>query len=144
MTTHPAAVTAATPETRSRSARLLRLALRVDGLVTALNGAAYLSAAALLDDVLGLSPGPLRGVGGFLLVFSGAVWVTATRATLRTGAVRAVVAVNALWAIGSIAVALTGWGSRTTVGSVWILLQAAVVGGFAAWQLTWLRRHRQA
>src|SRR5215217_7675811 len=48
---------------------LLRLALRLDAVVTAANGAAYLLAAPLLGDLLGLPAGWLRGVGVFLLLF---------------------------------------------------------------------------
>ena len=47
---------------------------RLDAVVTGANGAAYLLGASLLDGPLGLSPGLLRGVGAFLLVYAAAVW----------------------------------------------------------------------
>src|SRR5215217_5163508 len=56
---------------------LLRLALRLDAVVTAANGAAYLLAAPLLGDLLGLPAGWLRGVGVFLLLFGAVVWAVA-------------------------------------------------------------------
>ena len=136
MTTSTAAGTAA----RTRSDSLLRLALRLDAGVTGLNGAAYLAAAPLLDDVLGLSGGLLRGVGAFLLVYAAAVWLVGAGARISAAAVEAVVVANVLWAIGSVVAVATGAGSPTTVGAVWIVLQAVVVAGFASLQVAGLRR----
>ncbi len=121
-------------------ADLLRTALLLDAAVTGLNGAAYLLGAALLDDLLGLPAGPLRGVGVFLLVFAAAVGFLGTRQPVPRGAAWAVVAVNAAWVVDSLATAALGWGSPTAVGTVWIVLQALVVGGFAILQATALRR----
>ena len=135
MTNTTAASTAAL---RPRSLDL-RTALQLDAAVTGLNGAAYLVAAPLLQDVLGVPAGPLRGVGVFLLGFSAAVAVVGTRPALSTRAVRAVIALNLLWVLESAAAAALGWGTPTPVGTGWILLQAAVVGGFAALQWSGLR-----
>ena len=60
----------------------VRLALKLDAVVTGVNGAAYLVAAAPLGDLLGLSPALLRGVGAFLVAFAAGIWVAATRAKL--------------------------------------------------------------
>jgi hypothetical protein len=134
--------TAAAHAVRSHTGpdRLLRLALRLDAAVTGLNGAAYLLAAPLLDDLLGLPSGLLRGVGAFLLAFAGAVWLVAARRTIVPVAVEVVVVANLLWALGSVVVATTGAGTPTTVGAVWIVLQAGVVAAFAVLQVTGLRR----
>jgi hypothetical protein len=117
---------------------LLRLALRADSLVTGLNGAAYLLLAGPLADLLGPPAGVLRGVGVFLMVFAPAVWLTADRPAVP--AVRAVIAGNLLWTVGSIAVVVVGVGDPTTVGAVWIVLQAVVVAAFALLQISGLRR----
>jgi hypothetical protein len=138
MTTSTAAGNAARTSTRPDS--LLRLALRLDAVVTGANGAAYLVAAPLLDDVLGLSAGLLRGIGVFLLVYGAAVWLVGTGPRISGAAVEAVVVANVLWAIGSVVAVVTGAGSPTTVGAVWLVLQAVVVAGFAALQLAGLRR----
>ncbi len=53
----------------------VRLALKLDAVVTGANGFAYLAAASLLDGPLGMPASFLRGVGAFLLVFAAAVWV---------------------------------------------------------------------
>jgi hypothetical protein len=138
MTTTTAAGNAARSPVRSDS--LLRLALRLDAAVTGLNGAAYLVAAPVLDDVLGLPGGLLRGLGAFLLVYAAAVWLVGAGARISGGAVEAVIGLNVSWAIGSVVAVLTGLGSPSTVGAVWLVLQAAVVAGFAALQLAGLRR----
>jgi hypothetical protein len=123
-----------------RAGGLLRPALRLDAVVTGANGAGYLLGATLLDGPLGLSPGLLRGVGAFLLVYAAAVWLVASRRPVSGAAVEAVIAANLLWAAGSVAVAATGAGSPTALGTAWLVLQAAVVAGFAAVQLVGLRR----
>jgi hypothetical protein len=124
------------------SRSLLRTALQLDALVTGANGAAYLAAAGPLGDLLGLSPSLLRATGAFLLVFAALVWLVASRATISRPAVVAVVVANLLWAIESLVVAIAGWGSPTTGGTVWIVLQALVVAAFAGLQVTGLRRAR--
>ena len=112
----------------------LRLALRLDAIVTGANGLAYLAAANLLDGPLGISAGVLRPIGAFLVVFAAAVWsVSARPEPARTG-VLAVIAANVLWVVDSLAVVAFGWFSPTTGGAVWIVLQALTVAGFAALQ----------
>ncbi|WP_141242969.1 hypothetical protein [Geodermatophilus obscurus] len=67
------------PPARLRTDGLLRVALRVDGVVTGLNGAGYLSAAPLLDDAL--VPGVARRNSHGAAVRPGA-----SRGRLRAGA----------------------------------------------------------
>ena len=119
---------------------LLRTALRLDAAVTGLNGLAYLVAAGPLGDLLGLSPALLRAVGAFLLAFAVLVAWTAARPEARRRTVLAVVGANLAWAAGSVAAAVAGWGSPDTAGTVWIVLQALTVAGFAELQLIGLRR----
>ena len=117
--------------TQGRS--LLRPALIVDAAVTGLCGVAYLAAAGPLEDLLGLPAAWLRAAGAVLLAFAVLVALAPRRPT--AAAVRAIVAVNALWVVGSIVFALAGWGSPDTAGTVWIVLQALVVAGFAELQV---------
>ena len=118
---------------------LLRTALVLDAAVTGLNGAAYLGGAPYLADLLGRDAVLLRGIGGFLLAYGIGVGVLGTRQRIPRLAARLVVGVNAAWAVGSTAAALLGWGTPTAVGTVWIVLQALVVGGFAGLQWAGLR-----
>ncbi|MGY1686212.1 hypothetical protein ACI8AK_11540 [Geodermatophilus sp. SYSU D00867] len=118
---------------------LLRVALRLDAVVTGANGLAYLAAAPLLSDLLGVPAGALRGLGAFLAVFAAGVALVAARPRVPRGATEVVVGANALWAAGSVVAVVAGRFDLTAAGTVWVLLQAAVVAGFAALQLTALR-----
>jgi hypothetical protein len=120
--------------------RNIRTALKLDAVVTGANGAAYLVAAGPLSDLFGLSPALLRGAGAFLLAFSLAVWVAGTRREVSAPAVLAIAAANVVWALDSVVAAAAGWGSPTTAGTVWIVMQAVVVAGFAELQLAGRRR----
>jgi hypothetical protein len=113
---------------------LLRLVLKLDAVVTGANGVAYLAAAAPLEDLLGVSGRLMRPAGAFLVLFAAAVWFVASRRVVPRAAVLAIAAANAVWAIGSLVFAAAGASSPSTVGTVWVLLQALVVGGFAALQ----------
>ena len=121
---------------------LLPLALRLDAVVTGLNGAAYLAAAPLMEDLLGLPAGPMRVVGAFLLLFAVAVWAVGSRTPVDRRAAGAVVVLHELWVVSSLLTAVTGLGSPGAVGTTWIVLQAVVVAGFAALQTVGLRRQR--
>jgi hypothetical protein len=113
---------------------LLRLVLKLDAVVTGGNGVAYLALAEPLEDLLGVSAGLMRPIGAFLVLFAAAVWFVATRRVVPRAAVLAIAAANAVWAIGSLVFAAAGASSPSTVGTVWVVLQALVVGGFAALQ----------
>jgi hypothetical protein len=131
-------ISTAIPTARPR--QLLRAALKLDAVVTGANGVAYLAAAGPIGDLLGLSEPLLRGTGAFLLVFAALVWLTATRRAIPRVPVLAIIAGNAAWAAGSIVAAIAGLGDPTTAGTVWMVMQAVVVAGFAELQLTGLRR----
>ena len=135
--------TAITRLTALRGDALTRVALKLDAVVTGANGAAYLAAASVLDGPLGLPESFLRAIGAFLIVFAACVWFTATRPELNRNAVYAVVVLNALWVVDSIALVALGWYDPTTGGSVWVALQALVVAGFAALQAYAVRQASQ-
>ncbi|GAA2459854.1 hypothetical protein GCM10010191_95250 [Actinomadura vinacea] len=120
--------------------RLLRLALRLDAVVTGVNGLAYLALAGPLEDLLGLGAGTGRALGAFLLAYAAAVWAVSMPREPRRTAVSAVIEVNLLWTVLSVAAVVTGWLSLTTAGAAWAILQALVVLGFAALQFGAKRR----
>jgi hypothetical protein len=68
------------------------------------------------------------------------VWVVASRPAISRVAVLAIASANALWVVASLAFAAAQATSPTTVGTVWIVLQALVVGAFAALQYAGARR----
>jgi hypothetical protein len=116
--------------------QLLTLALKLDAVVTGANAIAYLALAEPLGDLFGMPEGFLRAVGAFLAVFAVAVWQVATRAQ---SFAPLVVAANAGWVVASLGAVVADWHAPDTVGTVWIVLQAGVVAGFALLQLAALR-----
>ncbi|WP_067471792.1 hypothetical protein [Actinomadura hibisca] len=133
-------MTAILSTTDARTA--LKLVLRLDAVVTGVNGAAYLALAGPLSDLLGLPAGPGRAIGAFLLLYAAAVWAVSVPARPNRWAVTALAEGNAVWAVLSVVAVVTGWLSLNTVGSVWAVMQAGVVAAFAAAQFIMLRRSR--
>jgi hypothetical protein len=66
------------------------------------------------------------------------VAVAGTRTTVSSRIVTAIAEANAGWAVGSVAFAVAGASSPSTVGTIWILMQAIVVATFAGlqWRLS--------
>ncbi|MEW2389045.1 hypothetical protein AB0933_11870 [Streptomyces venezuelae] len=122
---------------------MLRRFLGLDAVVTAGNGVAYAAASGPLGDFLGVDSGLLFGLGVGLLLYGLGVGVLAVRKSPPLVGVQAVVEGNAVWTALSV-VALVAWLSPSTAGAVWIALQAATVGGFAAVQYAALRAVRAA
>jgi hypothetical protein len=118
----------------------LPTALRLDAIVTAANGAAYLAAAGPLSDLLGLDATLLRAVGAGLLAFAAVVWLVASARRMSRPAPATIIALNAAWVVGSVAAVLADLGTPTTVGAVWLIAQALVVAGFVELQVSGLRR----
>ncbi len=116
--------------------QVLRLALRLDAVVTAVCGVAYLALAGPLAGLIDLSPGFLRAIGAFLIVFAVAVWLIALRPRPLAAAV---IAVNVPWVVASLALVVFDLYEPSSVGIVWIVLQAIVVALFAGLQAVALR-----
>lgn len=103
------------------------------GVLMALGGG-YLAALLALPEPL------LRYAGIFLVVFAGGVGLLARRATIPRAAVVAVIICNAIWALESVALLLTGWVVPNALGVAFILAQAAWVAMLAVAQYACLRR----
>nr|WP_062332714.1 hypothetical protein [Herbidospora sakaeratensis] len=120
--------------------KFLRLALLGDAVVTGGNGLIYLALAGPVSSLLGPEAGLLRGIGAFLLVYGLAVGLLSTRRPISPAGTTAVITLNVLWSLGSVAAVLAGAVAFTTVGALWAVAQAVVVAAFAALQVTGLRR----
>ncbi len=118
---------------------LLLLSLRLDAVVTTVNGVAYLALAPLLERLLGLDSRAGLAIGAFLAAYGLAVAVVGRRSPVsRTGAA-AVAIGNATWVVASLIAVVTGVLGLTVAGAVWGVLQAVTVGAFAALQYRGLR-----
>lgn len=137
MSTHPIP-TFATP--RTATGTFLRRALQLDAIVTGTNGLAYLIAANPLSSLFDVDALLLRAIGAFLLAFAAGVAYLSTREAMPTTAVWTVIALNALWTIESLLFAAFDVATPSTTGTIWTLLQAVTVLGFAALQTAALRR----
>jgi hypothetical protein len=119
---------------------LLRKALLADALLSGITGLVLLLAAGPLATLEGLPVGLLRWSGIILIPFAiFAAWL-GTRERVQRPLVFAVVACNALWALDSVLLLVTGWIEPTILGEVFVLGQAAVVAVLAELEFIGLRR----
>ncbi|MFC0030139.1 hypothetical protein ACFFMM_11475 [Micromonospora chaiyaphumensis] len=121
-------------------AKLLRFALKQDAIGSGANGVVYLVAAAIFGRLFGLPAGLLYPVGAFLVAFAAALLVLASRPTVSRTSVAVVIAVNIAWVAASVELLVAGWFPLTTLGVALVIAQTVVVAGFAALQITGLRR----
>jgi hypothetical protein len=119
---------------------LLRKALTADAVVTGLAGLVMALAAVPLSTRYGLPVGLLRWAGLICVPFGAFDAWLATRMRLQRPAVFFVVACNALWALDSILLLLSGWVEPTTLGTVFVLAQAVFTAVIAELELIGLRR----
>jgi len=119
---------------------LLRKALLADALLSGITGLALLFAAGPLAILEGLPVGLLRWSGIILIPFAAFVAWLGTRERVQRPLVFAVVACNALWALDSVLLLVTGWVEPTILGEVFVLGQAAVVAVLAELEFIGLRR----
>ena len=118
----------------------LRNVLLLDATLTGANGLAYVAGAAVLDSLRGPSTTVLVGLGVFMLAYAATAAFLGTRRPVSRLGVGLIADGNIAWATASVAVVGFGWLGLTTAGTVWTLVQAALVVGFAALQLAALRR----
>jgi hypothetical protein len=121
---------------------LLRLALKLDAVASGGLGVLVALTAPMLQDLLGFPAWLLAPLGLVLVPYAAGVWLTGTRARVNRTAAWAVVGLNALWVVDSLAVAAAGWLPLTPLGVAFVLAQAAAVAFFAGLQIAGLRRLR--
>jgi hypothetical protein len=120
--------------------QFLRRVLIADAATSGAMGVLLLANAAPLADLLALPETLLRVSGITMLPFAALVALLATRETLPRWAVWAVIAVNALWAVESVLLLVSGWVEPAALGIAFVLAQAAVVALFAEAEYMGLRR----
>lgn len=108
--------------------------LAADAVTSLAAGMLMVLAAAPLADWLNLPAPLLRGAGLLLLPWVVVLGLLARQKLPSRNAIWAVVAINAMWAIDSLVLLVSGWVAPNTLGTVFILSQAGVVGAFAVLQ----------
>ncbi|MBG0814480.1 hypothetical protein [Planomonospora sp. ID82291] len=131
-------MTATTAPTRSTP--FLTRALQADTLLTGGFGILLAAAATPLAGLLDLPEPLLRWAGIVLLPITAFLAYLATRPVPPVRGVQAVIAINVLWTVDSIALLFTGWVEPNPLGVALIVAQALAVAGFAELHHLGLRR----
>ncbi|GAA3443311.1 hypothetical protein [Planomonospora venezuelensis] len=126
--------------TATRRTPLLTRALQADTVLTGGFAVILAAAATPLAGLLDLPEPLLRWAGIVLLPFTGYLAYLATRPAPPRRGVQAVIAVNVLWTVDSIALLFTGWVDPNPLGVAFVIAQALAVAGFAELHYTGLRR----
>ena len=125
-------------------APLLRQALLADAVTTAACATLLIGGAGILDDLLGLPAGLLRGAGLVLVPFVALVFWLGTRQRLPRMMILAVIGLNILWVIDSVLLLVSGWVAPTAAGLAFVIAQAVAVAMYAELQIIGLRRSTTA
>ena len=123
-----------------QSSPLLRNALALDAAACGGMGLVLAAAAGSLAAPLGLPETLLRGSGLLLLPCAALLGFLASRRALPRLAVYAVIGVNLLWIVDSLAVLQFGWFAPTGFGIAFVLAQATAVAVVTELEVIGLRR----
>jgi hypothetical protein len=130
--------------TRFKASLFLRRVLLLDAIASGATGFLLLLGAKLLTPWLGLDVSLMQVAGAILLPYAAGVAYLATRPEIARKGVWAVVAINALWVVDSVALLIGGWAEPTLLGILFVAAQAGVVGLFAELQIIALKRTSRA
>ncbi len=123
-----------------QSSTFLRRALMLDALASGATALLVIAAAGLLEGFLGLPAALLRGAGLVLIPYVAFVVYVGTREIISRPAVWTVIAANALWAIASALLLVSGFVAPTALGYAFVIAQAVVVALLGELQYMGLRR----
>ncbi|MDO9560969.1 MAG: hypothetical protein Q7J60_05060 [Bradyrhizobium sp.] len=118
----------------------LSRALLADAVVTGAVALLQTFGAGLLAPMLNLPQSLVLGTGLFLIAYTALVGWLGTRQAMPRALVAIVIAGNAAWALGSIALMLSGWVSPSLLGYAFIAIHAISTGVFAELQYIGLRK----
>ncbi len=118
----------------------LRYALLADAIASGATGLLLIAGAGLLEGFLNIPVALSREAGLVLIPYVAFVAYVGTRETIMRGAVWAIIVANAVWALASVALLVSGWIAPNLLGVIFIAMQAAVVAVFGELQFVGLRR----
>ena len=122
----------------------LRRAILADAIVSGAMALLLSFDASALAPLLELPEALLRETGLFLIAYAALVGWLGTRPSMPRVLVLIVIAGNAAWTVGSIALLFSGAVSPNLFGEAFVAIQAITVGAFAELQTIGLRRSREA
>lgn len=118
----------------------LRRVFAFDAVATAATGLLFAAGAPLLQELIGLDPAVCVPAGLFLIVYAAIPAIMAARRTLPIPAVWAVIGINAVWVVESLASLALGFVQANSLGVAFVVAQALAVGVIAELQFLGLRR----
>jgi hypothetical protein len=127
-----------------RSSQFLRRALAADAVFSGVAAVLLTADAGMLAPLLELPETLLRETGLFLIAYTALVGWLATRAVVPKACVMLVIAGNAAWTVGSLALLVSGAVSPNMLGEAFVAAQAVATGVFAELQYVGLRRSGSA
>jgi hypothetical protein len=122
----------------------LRRAILADAIVSGAMALLLTFAAGGLASLLNLPEALLRETGLFLIAYAALVGWLGTRQAMPKALVVIVIAGNAAWTLGSIALLFSGAVTPNLPGEAFVAMQAIAVGAFAELHYIGLRRSQQA
>jgi hypothetical protein len=122
----------------------IRQVLLADAAITGATALLMLAGATLLDDLLDLPAALLAGTGAVLVPYVGYLTWLATRDDAPRPGVLAVIGLNVAWAIGCVALLVSGQVEPSALGTGFVVIQAVAVLVFADLQAIALRGPRPA
>lgn len=126
------------------ASNFLRRALLADAVFSGVAALGFTFGATAFASLFNLPEMLLRETGLFLIAYTALVGWLASRSAVPKALVMLVVAGNALWTVGSIALLLSGSVSPNMLGIVMVVAQAIATGVFAELQYIGLRRSGSA
>jgi hypothetical protein len=118
----------------------LRRAIQADAVFSGVSALLLVSAAGMLAPFLNLPEALLRETGLFLIAYTALVGWLGTRQSMPKPLVLIVIAGNAAWTLGSIALLFSGAVTPNLLGETFVAVQAIVTGAFAELQYIGLRK----
>jgi len=122
----------------------LRRAILADAIVSGAMALLLTFDAETLAPLLNLPEALLRETGLFLIAYAALVGWLGTRSSMPKMLVGIVIAGNAGWTLGSIALLFSGAVTPNLLGEAFVAIQAIAVGAFAELQYIGLRRSGSA
>jgi len=126
------------------SSQFLRRALAADAVFSGVAAIMLSAGASQLAPQLQLPEALLRETGLFLIAYTILVGWLASRASAPRALVVLVIAGNAAWTVGSIALLFSGTVTPNVLGEIFVAAQAVATGVFAELQYMGLRRSADA
>jgi hypothetical protein len=120
----------------------LRRALIADAIFSGVAALGFAFGAGAFASLFSLPEAFLRDVGLFLIAYAAFVGWLGTRRTMMRMLVLLVIAGNAAWTLGSMALLFSGSVSPNAFGMVMVVTQAIATGVFAELQYIGLRKSR--